>query len=79
MGDWLDTHIFLNGDPNDGIIPVSSALPSDSSLPNLVRLGATIPAAATIPTLTTIRVSLIIQGSYQPSLVLSMELARLPW
>ena len=48
-GTWLDTHIFLNGDPNDGIIPVSSALPSDSSLPNLVRLAGNDPSSGDYP------------------------------
>lgn len=37
---WWDHVIqsFMGGEPNDGIIPVTSALPADSVLPNLVRL-----------------------------------------
>jgi len=35
---WFNNHLFLQGMPNDGIIPVSSSLPTDSVLPNLVRL-----------------------------------------
>ncbi|HUZ93618.1 MAG TPA: choice-of-anchor tandem repeat GloVer-containing protein [Edaphobacter sp.] len=35
-GIW--TRDLFAGAPNDGVVPVASALPSDSSLPNLVRL-----------------------------------------
>jgi uncharacterized repeat protein (TIGR03803 family) len=49
---WWET-IFtesaLLGIPNDGIIPVSSALPSDSTLPNLVRLVGNDPSSGNYP------------------------------
>jgi uncharacterized repeat protein (TIGR03803 family) len=49
LGSWLDTYMFLNGAPNDGVIPVSSALPTDSSIPNLVRLVGNDPSTGDYP------------------------------
>jgi uncharacterized repeat protein (TIGR03803 family) len=48
-GSWIDTYILLNGQSNDGIIPVNSALPADSSLPNLVRLVGNDPNISDLP------------------------------
>jgi hypothetical protein len=45
---WL-AQKALQGQPNDGIVPVSSALPTDSSLPNLVRLVGNDPNAGDYP------------------------------
>jgi uncharacterized repeat protein (TIGR03803 family) len=45
---WL-AQKSLQGQPNDGIVPVSSALPTDSVLPNLVRLLGNDPTAGDYP------------------------------
>jgi uncharacterized repeat protein (TIGR03803 family) len=45
----LFTQSVLLGIPNDGVIPVSSALPTDSSLPNLVRLVGNDPNSGDYP------------------------------
>ena len=45
---FLDQEIF-GGEPNDGVIPVRSALPTDSYLPNIVRLKGNAPAIGDYP------------------------------
>jgi len=48
-GSWIETLPFFDGAPNDGVVPVASALPTDSSLPNLVRLVGNDPTAGDYP------------------------------
>jgi hypothetical protein len=45
VGYWLDTIPIFAGQPNDGVVPVSSALPTDSVVPNLVRLEGNDPTS----------------------------------
>lgn len=48
-GSWLETNSVFGGAPNDGVVPVESALPTDSSLPNLVRLVGNDPGNGDYP------------------------------
>jgi N-acetylneuraminic acid mutarotase len=48
-GSWIETNSVFGGAPNDGVVPVASALPTDSSLPNLVRLVGNDPTTGDYP------------------------------
>jgi len=48
-GSWIETLPAFSGAPNDGVVPVASALPTDSSLPNLVRLVGNDPTTGDYP------------------------------
>ncbi len=48
-GSWIETLPGFVGVPNDGAVPVVSALPTDSLLPNLVRLVGDDPASGDYP------------------------------